>query len=198
MTPFKYGAGAMALIAAGVTLHTQGCFAAAGSFLGINNMPLFAGMFNTHLASGGLFLWGSLGGTFLLAACAIAWTYYLSKTVYNYLTQATDKEKYDQALESSRKHINDIEKELVLCKGIINTLNDAFERAEHAHFDENGKLITHDQPARNKLQMLQWQEKNLKKINEVKNKFQRAALKRSIEGKVERKLGTPSKHGFTL
>lgn len=216
----KYTAGAIAMIFAGVALHLQGCFAA---------VALYASTLSMTLAGGGIFLCGSLAGSLFLAASAVAWTYSLSKAIYNRTTQAsvnqdkdetndkvdandksnnnpktpaknipnqnlqnnlphTDKTKYNQKIITTSKHVEEI----------IKTLDNLLERAQSAHFEENGKLSAKDQPPRNRLQMLQWKEKNLLKILNTPQINERAALKRSIEQKADRKLSTRSKKGFRL
>lgn len=98
----------------------------------------------------------------------------------------SDRKTYEEHLLATITHIAEIRRELNRCKTLFNVLDKIEALALDANFNDEGAL-TAEQPGRNKLQFLRWEEKVLAQLQQSPSKEQ-AAYKREIAEKSAAKL----------
>lgn len=111
--------------------------------------------------------------------------------------EKNDQEKYNEACAKTSKKVMQYMRKFHRCSKMTTSLTQLMVDARDAVFDLNGELAEKEQPVRNKLQILRWEEKSLRKLDKTARGKQEK-LRNEIIEKAANKLETPSKKAFKI
>lgn len=103
-------------------------------------------------------------------------------------SEKTDQAKYNQNVKATTKVVTTLLKKFSkLDELLVAPFQKIQHQAEDAKFDENGKLLSKNQPPCNKLQILRWEEEKLSLLEEIPEKKQKRFIA-EIREKIATKL----------
>jgi len=109
----------------------------------------------------------------LTAVAAIAGLVYVANQTYKYFS-TTDQERYNADLAKQQENVNQLKQKLVENEqplGVFEHFAQIIENAEAVKFDDKGKRLDQEQqPTSDKLHLMQWEQKKLKKLSDRKDK----------------------------